>query len=54
MFGGSFFAGMTEAEKREAYAETKRLAKPELFRDGRWFADYWRLRIVALCESESV
>lgn len=47
MFAGSFFTGLTEERKRQAYEEAKRIAAPKLYRDGRWIADYWRLRIIA-------
>jgi len=47
MFGGAFFTGLTDTRKEEAYEEVKRLARPVLFREGRWVADYWRLRILA-------
>jgi trans-aconitate methyltransferase len=47
MFAAGFFVGLSEQEKRLAYAETCRLAKPSLYRDGQWVIDYWRLRVVA-------
>lgn len=47
MFAADFFAGMSEQEKRRAQVEANRLAKPALYRDGQWVADYWRLRIKA-------
>ncbi|TNJ63493.1 methyltransferase domain-containing protein [Paenibacillus hemerocallicola] len=47
MFAAGFFDGLTERDKRAAYAETNRLAKSVLFRDGQWIADYWRLRVLA-------
>lgn len=50
MFAGVFFDGMTEADKREAYAEMERLTAPTLYRDGQWTADYWRLRVLAVRE----
>lgn len=31
-------------------AARRELAAPELLRDGRWYADYWRLRFVAVVE----
>ncbi|RAV14408.1 methyltransferase domain-containing protein [Paenibacillus contaminans] len=48
MFASVFFAGMDEAEKLAAYERIKRIAKPILFRDGQWIADYWRLRVAAI------
>ncbi|RCX16233.1 trans-aconitate methyltransferase [Fontibacillus phaseoli] len=45
---GSFLAGFKEAEKANVLHKVAKLAKRELFRDGEWFADYVRLRIVAV------
>ncbi|MCS7462795.1 class I SAM-dependent methyltransferase [Paenibacillus doosanensis] len=47
-FGGMFFAGMTEDEKREAYDECCSLLRPELFNGAFWTADYRRLRFAAV------
>lgn len=52
MFASGFFAGMGEAEKLAAYERIKRIAKPFLFRDGQWIADYWRLRVAAVTPSD--
>jgi trans-aconitate 2-methyltransferase len=47
MFRGSLLAGMPE-ERREAFVrQVEEYAKPALWRDGQWFADYRRLRITA-------
>jgi len=47
MFGGAILKQVPE-EKRAALLEgTKRAAREELFREGRWVLDYRRLRIVA-------
>jgi len=47
MFAEAFFTGLSKEEKRLVYNETKRIAKPALFRDGQWVMDYWRLRVLA-------
>jgi trans-aconitate methyltransferase len=51
-FAYVFFEGLSETEKREAYRAVKKLAKPRLFQDGRWVADYWRIRILAFKPAE--
>lgn len=45
---GPFLAGFEEAEKVHVLQKVAKLAKTELFRDGEWYADYVRLRIVAV------
>jgi trans-aconitate methyltransferase len=47
MFGGRILA-VVGAERREAFIrQVEENAKPALWRDGEWFADYRRLRITA-------
>lgn len=47
-FAGSFFSGLTEEEKLAAATAAEQLLAPALRdADGRWFADYVRLRFVA-------
>jgi hypothetical protein len=47
MFGGHFLA-VVGPERREAFvSQVEEYVRPALWRDGQWFADYRRLRIVA-------
>jgi SAM-dependent methyltransferase len=47
MFGGKVVGQVPEAMREGFVAEVERLARPRLFRDGRWVLDYRRLRIAA-------
>ena len=42
------FEPLASSDRRVALAEVVALLKPILYRDGRWFADYRRLRIIAV------
>jgi trans-aconitate methyltransferase len=47
MFGSAYLAGL-DAEKRETFLrKIEDTLRPKLFRDGQWWADYRRLRLVA-------
>jgi SAM-dependent methyltransferase len=48
MFGRSLTAAVPPDLRARVVARTAELAAPRLRRDGRWVADYWRLRFVAL------
>ena len=48
MFGGRLTAAVPLAWLPEVVARTEELAAPRLRRDGRWVADYWRLRFLAV------
>ncbi len=48
MFGGKRLNQLPEDQKEQLLTRTQELARPVLFQDGRWIADYRRLRIVAL------
>jgi trans-aconitate methyltransferase len=48
MFGRSLTAAVPEDLLSQVVARTAELAGPRLRRDGRWVADYWRLRFVAI------
>jgi trans-aconitate methyltransferase len=48
MFGRSLTAAVPPDLKTRVVERTAELAAPRLRRDGRWVADYWRLRFVAL------
>jgi SAM-dependent methyltransferase len=51
MFGGQLTAQVPAAELPGVLARAGELAAPRLRRDGRWIADYWRLRFVAVAEA---
>jgi trans-aconitate methyltransferase len=48
MFGRSLTAEIPADLRAQVVARTAELAAPRLRRDGRWVADYWRLRFVAM------
>ncbi|WP_276166965.1 methyltransferase domain-containing protein [Zobellia alginiliquefaciens] len=47
MFGSSFFDGVNNEDIAEISKEVQDKVKPELYRDGKWYADYKRIRVVA-------
>lgn len=47
MFGGGTMPGFTEAERGPIIARAVTKLEPQLRIDGRWYADYKRLRVVA-------
>ena len=47
MFGGAFCSALSAEEQEPFIREAERRLRPALFRDGAWFADYRRLRVVA-------
>jgi trans-aconitate methyltransferase len=47
-FGNNFFKGVNPDDKTAILGDTQAALKSTLFRDGRWYADYKRLRIVAV------
>ncbi len=48
MFAESFFIGVTENHKEEIKDEVQEKIKDKCLIDGKWFADYKRIRIVAV------
>lgn len=50
MFGGSFLKGINETELNDITADVQRRLKPTHFRNGKWYADYKRLRVLAVKE----
>jgi trans-aconitate methyltransferase len=54
MFGSSFFEGISEAEQTTIMEEVQEKLRPQLFRDGKWYADYKRLRVVAVKEDNTL
>jgi trans-aconitate methyltransferase len=53
MFGRSLTAAVPPDLLPQVVARTAELAAPRLRHDGRWLADYWRLRFVALAGTAS-
>jgi trans-aconitate 2-methyltransferase len=47
MFCGAVFDGVPERESQELRRKVSDRLKPRLYRDGKWSADYKRLRVVA-------
>ena len=50
MFGGSLTAEIPAALLPQVLARVDELAAPRLRRGGEWFADYWRLRFLAIAD----
>lgn len=50
-FGAAFFAGFAEDARAFAYQRIEELCRPALYRDGGWYADYKRLRVLAVTGS---
>lgn len=50
MFAQSFFIGIQGDQRSELIKEVQQQVAPQLFHDGKWYADYKRLRIVAVKE----
>jgi trans-aconitate methyltransferase len=50
MFGGPLFQGLDAASRRDALNRIVEKLRPVLCRDGTWYADYRRLRTVAVRE----
>ncbi|GAB3932345.1 methyltransferase domain-containing protein [Larkinella terrae] len=49
-FGSNFFPGVDPADQASILEDTQTALQPTLFRNGRWYADYKRLRVVATAE----
>jgi trans-aconitate methyltransferase len=50
MFGGDYLAKAGEARRERFLGRVEEILRPKLFRDGQWWADYRRLRLVAYKE----
>ena len=48
MFGGHYLARVPAGRREEYLRRVEDEVRPALFRDGRWTADYRRLRVVAV------
>ncbi len=46
-FSGFQFEPLAASDRKRALEEVVELVRPKLYRDGQWFADYRRLRIIA-------
>jgi trans-aconitate methyltransferase len=47
MFGADYLARAGETRREEFLGRVEEILRPKLFRDGQWWADYRRLRLVA-------
>jgi trans-aconitate methyltransferase len=47
MFGADYLAKVGDARREEFLSRVEEMLRPKLFRDGQWWADYRRLRLVA-------
>lgn len=47
MFANSYFQTIPATERSSVIQNIENQLRPELFRDGTWFADYTRLRVIA-------
>jgi hypothetical protein len=50
MFGGRLFEGLDATSRRDSLNRIVERLRSVLCRDGRWYVDYRRLRIVAVRE----
>jgi trans-aconitate methyltransferase len=48
MFGEKTFGAMPDDVRLQWIERTQEIARPTLFRDGSWYADYRRLRVIAV------
>jgi trans-aconitate methyltransferase len=48
MFGGAYLEKLDSAGRNQFFQRVEDLLRPDLFRDGQWWADYRRLRLVAV------
>jgi trans-aconitate methyltransferase len=48
MFGAHWVNPVPEADREAWFQRVEAGARPALYRDGYWFIDYWRLRVVAV------
>jgi trans-aconitate 2-methyltransferase len=53
MFGGVFLGAIPAEQHERFFAAFERRARPALYRDGQWHADYRRLRVVAVKRATS-
>jgi hypothetical protein len=53
MFAADAVAVVPEVERERFFTQVEAIAGPDLFREDAWFADYRRLRVVALATAGS-
>lgn len=53
MFASAFFEGVPEGEAAEIRKQVQAAVRPHLFQEGHWYADYKRLRVMALKPSRT-
>ena len=47
MFGGAFLEDIPDPDREAILDEVQEGLRPACFRNGKWYADYWRLRVQA-------
>lgn len=47
MFSNNMFDRLTHDEKEDIYTECETILRPQIYQDGRWIVDYWRMRFIA-------
>ncbi len=47
MFFGEYLSKIASSKREEFFRRVEDNLRPKFFRNGRWWADYWRLRLVA-------
>ncbi|WP_139339651.1 class I SAM-dependent methyltransferase [Bacillus dakarensis] len=50
MFGNAFFQGITEEQKKFIQARVEENLRSKLYQDGKWVADYIRIRVIGVKE----
>ena len=48
MFGGGLFNGVPEDRLESVVTHTEQTLRVTNYKDGQWFADYWRIRVIAV------
>lgn len=48
MFSNNLLKHLTDTEKEALYTKCEEILRPQLYQDGTWIADYWRLRFIAV------
>ena len=48
MFGGGLFNGVPEDRLESIVTQTEQTLRVTNYKDGQWFADYWRIRVIAV------
>ncbi len=48
MFANSLFKGISASKQTEILADIENQLRPHLYQDGNWFADYKRIRVIAI------